>query len=299
MKTAITEKLISQELLSKPPEFLRSGSVQYETIVGSMSYGVSTDSSDMDILGFCIPDKNTLFPHTVGYVQGFGHQPELFEQFQQHKVRSLDGQTEYDLTVYNITKFMNLCMENNPNMVDSLFTPDRCVTFITPIGKMIRDNRELFLHKGCWSKFKGYAYSQLGKLGSHAQKSNPKRAASIAAHGYDVKFGYHVVRLLNEVEQILLEGTLDLERSSAQLRSIREGEWSLEQIQQYFAAKALVLEEAYARSSLRQTPDHDAIKGLLLQALEEHFGSIDQLINREDRAPMLLKDLEALMQRYK
>jgi hypothetical protein len=39
-----------------------------------------------------------------------------------------------------------------------------------------------------------------------------------------VKFAYHVIRLLGEAEQILLEGDIDLRRNSAQLKAIRRGD---------------------------------------------------------------------------
>ena len=55
-------------------------------------------------------------------------------------------------------------MENNPNVIDSLFTPVNCVLHSTRVGNLVRENRRLFLHKGAWPKFKGYAYSQLHKM---------------------------------------------------------------------------------------------------------------------------------------
>ena len=94
-------------------------------------------------------------------------------------------------------------MENNPNVIDSLFTPATCVLHCTRIGAMVRENRKLFLHRGAWPKFKGYAYSQLHKLA--IKQPIGKRAELVAKHGYDTKFAYHVVRLLGEVEQIAHE----------------------------------------------------------------------------------------------
>jgi hypothetical protein len=44
----------------------------YETITGSYSYGVSTDTSDFDTVGVCIPYKDTNFPHLSGEIFGFG-----------------------------------------------------------------------------------------------------------------------------------------------------------------------------------------------------------------------------------
>ncbi len=87
------------------------------------------------------------------------------------------------------------------------------------------------------------------KIKGRVNASNPARAEAIARFGYDVKFAYHVVRLLDEVEQIMVEG--DLERNREQLKSIRRGEWTLEALQAHFDAKGRALENAYAASSRR------------------------------------------------
>ena len=55
-------------------------------------------------------------------------------------------------------------MDNNPNMIDSLFVSQRCVLHCSPIGDLVRQNRKLFLHKGIFFKLKGYSYSQLHKM---------------------------------------------------------------------------------------------------------------------------------------
>ena len=70
------------------------------------------------------------------------------------------------------------------------------------------------MEKACWPKFKGYAYAQLNKL--KTKKPEGRRLATVEAHGMDVKFAYHVIRLISEVEQILTTGDLDLEANREQ-----------------------------------------------------------------------------------
>ena len=79
----------------------------------------------------------------------------------------------HDLTIYSIVKFFQLAMENNPNIVDSLFTPATCVLHCTAVGTLVRERRRLFLHKGCWPKFKGYAYAHDDPAGAAAQQHLP------------------------------------------------------------------------------------------------------------------------------
>lgn len=290
----LINNLEKQKLIS-PPKWL-SDNCSYLTIMGSMAYGVSNDSSDMDIYGFCVPPKNVIFPHSVGIIPGFGNQGEKFEQWQEHHVKSNDK--EYDFTVYSIVKYFQLCMENNPNMIDSLFTPRNCVIHSTQISELVRQNRRLFLHKGCYHKFKRYAYAQMSKIQNKANSSNPKRAETIEKFGYDLKFAYHLVRLLNEAEQILMEHDLDLQKNNEQLKSIRRGEWTIDELYRYFQEKEKNLEELYVKSDLRIKPDEDALKKLLIECLEIHYGSLEKLIKQETNSSELLKELENLVRKY-
>ncbi|EIJ34804.1 nucleotidyltransferase domain-containing protein [Thiothrix nivea] len=78
------QALQHKKLLPSPPAFL-ADAVQYEVIMGSVAYGVSNDSSDMDIYGFAIPPKTLMFPHLRGEILGFDTYSPPFEQYQ-HQV---------------------------------------------------------------------------------------------------------------------------------------------------------------------------------------------------------------------
>jgi len=149
--------------LINPPSWLPNNTM-FETMMGSVAYGASNDSSDMDIYGFCMPPKDVVFPHLAGYIPGFGAAPQKFRVWQEHHVNDAEARKEYDFAIYNIVDFFNLCMENNPNMTDALFVPRRCVLHSTPIYEHIREHKKMFLHKGAWYKFRGYASSQMSKL---------------------------------------------------------------------------------------------------------------------------------------
>ena len=275
---ASTVQKLAEKGLITPPGFL-ARNVHYETMMGSIAYGVSDDSSDVDIYGFCIPPKDLVFPHLAGHIPGFGKQVQAFNQYQQHHVKVPGTTKDYDLAIYSIIRFFQLCMENNPNMLDSLFTPRRCVLHCTAVGEMVRSNRKMFLHKGCWPKYKGYAYSQLHKMSG--QKREGKRKAAFDKYGFDVKFAYHVVRLLYEAEMILQEGDLDLERNREHLKAIRRGEISEQEIRDWASSKETALEKVYDNSKLQWGPDQDKIKGLLLECLEHHYGSLSDAVMPE------------------
>ena len=291
-------QLLTKKGLAHPPKWLPQN-IHYEVIMGSVAYGVSSDTSDMDVYGFAIPPKEDLFPHLRGEIQGFGQQKQRFEQYQEHHLMDKDAKQEYDFSIYSIVKFFHLCMENNPNMVDSLFVPNRCVLYSSPVAQMVRDSRKLFLHKGSYHKFRGYAYAQLHKIGTKANSQNPKRQESIEKYGFDLKFAYHVVRLALEGEQILVEQDLDIERSREVLKSIRRGEWSEEKLRGWFGEKEKQLEELYVKSDLRHSPDEDAIKELLMNCLEHHYGSLDNAVKREVPVEKMISEIQSVLDKYK
>lgn len=284
--------------LAHPPNWMVGG-IQYLTYMGSVAYGVSSDNSDLDIYGFCIPPKRILFPHTAGVIQGFGNQGEKFDQWQQHHMLEVGAQQTYDAQVYNIVKYFQLCMDNNPNMIDSLFTPERCVCYISEIGQKVRDNRKIFLHKGLWPKFKGYAYSQVHKMQIKTPEPGSKRIEYIEKYGYDVKFAYHVVRLLDECEQALTTGDIDLERDRERLKSIRRGEWKENEILEFFKAKEKDLERALANSKLPEEPNEPAIKELLTECLEIHFSNLTGCLDIPDQAKEALLAIQQIIDKNK
>lgn len=291
----LIQRLHSKGLI-KPPSFV-VGSTQYLTIMGSYAYGVSSDNSDMDVYGFCVPPKDMIFPHLRGEIPGFGDQVQRFEQYQEHHINEKDHRKEYDLNVYSIVKYFQLVMQNNPNMIDSLFTDHTCVLKATKVANHVRDNRKLFLHKGSWHRFKGYAYEQMHKMQIKNPDPTSKRYWMYEKYGFDVKFAYHVVRLLNEVEQILIEGDLDLKRNNDQLKSIRNGGWTMQQVVDYFVAKEKDLESVYAASKLPYSADQLKIKGILLECLEDHFGSLEGAIEGQDHYKNILRQVQKLVEK--
>ena len=111
--------------------------------------------------------------------------------------------------------------------------------------------------------------------------SNKKRAIVTKLHGYDTKFMYHTVRLLSEVEEILTDHDLTLDRYDRRemMKAIRRGEWSLDDVNNWVKTKEIELEKLYQSSTLRHKPDEEKIKQLLLNILESHFGNLENAIS--------------------
>lgn len=246
----------------------------YEVITGSVSYGLENVSSDLDIVGIVIPPIDIVFPSN--YVRGFGLAPENFESYQKHHIFDKQGR-ECDVAIYSIVKFFSICAEMNPNAIDYLYVHDRHILHIDDAGKLMRQYRKSFLNKNCIHRYLNYAISQLKK----AEDKNPsgKRKEIVEKFGMDVKFLYHVVRLVNECEMILMEEDLDLERNNEILKSIRRGERTIDEIKDLFKQKEQILNELYLKSKLPEKPDYEFLKRILIMCIEQKYGSVDKYVN--------------------
>lgn len=162
--THVLQNLQERNLITPPPWLCQN--TMLLVTMGSIAYGVAEDTSDFDVYGFCIPPKDQIFPYQ-SKLYGFD-EVSVFQQYQQHHVLDKDALggkgREYDFSIFNIVKYFKLCMECNPNMIDSMFVPQNCILHSTKVSEMIRDRRKLFLSKMMWPKFKGYAFSTLSKM---------------------------------------------------------------------------------------------------------------------------------------
>jgi hypothetical protein len=364
----ILDELHKKKLIS-PPHFILANT-QYLSIMGSNAYGVADTNvkdkvPDFDIYGFCIPGKNVLFPHLAGHIPGFGTSPEKFDQWQQPHILDPDANMgkgkEYDFQVFNIVKMFELCRQGNPNMLDSLFTPENCIVHITQVGRKVRDNRKLFVSKLVWDKFRGYAFSQLHKLESkeiegskelaqlrkieeqheidkkttlreieeemkRRKHNTPGARMSLQSmtdeelkeyyelyktgvtksnrfeihkrHLYDVKFAYHLYRLLDEAQQLLETGEMDLQRAKEPMKAIRRGEWKKEDLVKWAQEKAAELDVAFTNTKLPQKPDEMQLKKLLMECLEMHYGSLDKAFYLPGKEENLLQQIAAMVKDY-
>lgn len=128
----------------------------FECIIGSQAYGINNESSDIDKSGVFIPSKD--YYYGLKRVEQFGYENE-------------------DKTIYEIRKIIKLLADNNPNCLDLLFIPERCIIKITPYWEKVIEQSHLFLSKKSRYTFAGYAISQLNRIKTHrAYLLNPPKA---------------------------------------------------------------------------------------------------------------------------
>lgn len=118
----------------------------FETVVGSRAYGIHREDSDYDRVGVMIPGKEYFF----GW--------KKFEQFQGF---------DTDRTIYDIRKAISLIKDNNPNMMDLLWMPERCILKMTPYWESVVEHRDWFVSKRVRYTYSGYAIAQLKRIKTH------------------------------------------------------------------------------------------------------------------------------------
>ncbi len=291
----IIHKLTKKGLIN-PPSFVNDNT-HYLVTMGSTVYGAALDNSDRDVYGFCVPPRDIIFPHLAGHIPNFGKSPPEFNVWTKHHIK--DGDTEWDFSVYSIIKYFSLVIGNNPNMLDTLWVASNHIIHMTEMAQHVRDNRRLFVHKGCYSKFRGYAMQQMHKIRSKDKPTNAKRLASYEKFGYDTKYAMHLVRLMMECEQILETHDMDLAKDAALYRKIRNGEWTLEYLEKWFSDKEKYLEELMNRTTIQPTVDDAVVKNLLLECLEMHYGSLVEAVKLDVPVEVVLRELESLIGRYR
>lgn len=131
-------------------------------ITGSRLYGTNTELSDTDIRGVFIPSEE--------YFYGFLNRIEQIKD------------NETDTEFYDIRKFLVLTLDNNPNIIEFLFIPDKFILHKTKEWDDIVSNRSYFVSKKCRHTFFGYANSQLKRIQRHRSwllnppKKHPQRS---------------------------------------------------------------------------------------------------------------------------
>ena len=227
---------------------------------GSITYGTNREDSDIDIRGIFVPSKE----YWIGL----------------HTVEQIVDQSKYnDIIYYNIKKFFNLALNANPNILEGLWLlPNHYLWNGVPkhlqqFGKLLIENRNIFLSKKCRYSYCGYSYAQIKRMKSLNKNigQNKKRLESFEKFGWDTKNGMHCIRLLKQGLEILVDGELHVFRHDIKLlKEILNGEYTYEQVVEMFNKYEALIEEAYIKSSLPSKPDFYKAEQLLLEIVEGH-----------------------------
>ncbi|RAK70251.1 DNA polymerase beta superfamily protein [Hymenobacter edaphi] len=129
--------------------------ILFEAISGSRAYGTNLAHSDTDLKGvFVLPERQFLGLDYVAQVANDSN----------------------DEVFYELRRFVELALKNNPNVLELLATPADCVVQRHPLFAAFRP--ELFLSKLCRQTFADYAVAQIKKAkGLNKKINNPEPPA--------------------------------------------------------------------------------------------------------------------------
>lgn len=141
-------------------------------ISGSHAFGLALPHSDTDIKGVFILPKNEFY--------GLEYTDQV-------------NNDTNDEMYYEVGKFVDLLLKNNPNLLELLSTPEDCILYRHAVMEALKP--ELFLSRMCNQTFGQYAYSQIKKAkGLNKKIVNPldKKRKTILDFCYVIK-GYKAI----------------------------------------------------------------------------------------------------------
>ena len=275
------------------------------TLAGSRAYGTHASFSDVDLKGVCIQPSD----YAKGFLFRFeqADKPSHINKFSDllsEEEKEAASKFGLEGTIYEIRKFFKLASDNNPNILDVLFCRDSDIKYITPIGKKLRDKRDIFLSKKSRFTFCGYAFAQLKRIKTHRswllnppsgkptrkelglpeaakrnwnsymswkQNRNPKRTGLEAKYGFDVKHGLHLCRLLKMCKEILETGQVNVYRSDAkELLNILDGKMTYEKLIEHSEIMFNDIDNLYQTSNvLPKKPDIHKINEFCIELVGE------------------------------
>lgn len=235
-------------------------------ITGSHLYGTETPTSDMDYVGVVMPP--------IGVKFGLQNFEEAELSTKKSSERRRNNSEDIDLKLYSFDKFVRLALDNNPNIIELLFAPERCILYASPLGRELMSMAPMFLNMRVAHAFSGYAYSQLKRL--QVKKENMTGRKELAEEfGYDVKFMSHAFRLLYEGIELMREGHLDLPlREHVRIVQIKTGFYKTVE-EGLAAAEELIkaFEMAKATSVLPHKPDFKFFNDWLVSVYSDYYFS--------------------------
>lgn len=110
---------------------------------GSISYGTNVETSDTDIRGIAVRSARDIILD------------KKFDQVENH---------ETDTVIYSVEKIFKLLSNCNPNVIELLGLKPEHYIYLNDYGKLILENKDIFLSKIASYSFGGYANAQLRRL---------------------------------------------------------------------------------------------------------------------------------------
>ena len=123
--------------------------LDFLVVTGSRLYGYNNEDSDRDEIGFCI----TPLEFFLGR-----------KNFKQKTPTQAELDLGNDRLIYSSSKFITLLLKSDTRCLEMLFANNENILAKNEIAQMLIDNRDLFVSKQIYHKFKGYANGEWRKV---------------------------------------------------------------------------------------------------------------------------------------
>jgi len=193
-------------------------------LAGSHAYGTAMETSDTDYRGlFFVPSRILISPW--------------------FNVEQINDEMEEDTVYYELRKFMKLLVDQNPNIVETLWVRKKDIVFHTEVYDFLRQHRYDLLSSKVAFTYSGYAFQQLKRLKGHKKWINnpmsevqPRQDSFLKLiHNYqknkllqlDIKKmnkGYRLIPYGNEVYAIHEAKGYSISSDNGNLNTTYEGE---------------------------------------------------------------------------
>lgn len=127
-------------------DFLKGQIVKH--YAGSHAYGTSTPESDVDFRGIFLADKKFILTPFFN-------------------VREVNDPTEEDTKFFELNHFMELCVDANPNILETLWVDDKDIVMRTEMYDHLRSYRDELLSSKIAYTYTGYAHNQATRMKNH------------------------------------------------------------------------------------------------------------------------------------
>lgn len=124
--------------------------------VGSHLFGTNTPESDLDMVGVFMPDEHLVF--------GFGRCETVTTNIVAKDEAGRNTSEAIDCTYYEFRKFVQLAVQNNPNILHYMFANKENILFCNELGKDLLNRAQMFPSKEAHHRFVAYADAQRHKM---------------------------------------------------------------------------------------------------------------------------------------
>ena len=184
--------------------------------VGSHLYGFNNSNSDEDFFSVFIPKPE--------YFLGLKKVELVDRSTKTSDKNERNSKDDVDDKYYSISKYLNLLLQNNPNIVETLFVNKKNILFITEEFEQIMENYKEFISKRVFKTFSGYAFGQRKKLIIKKERyESLKRAVYNLKYIASVQIKNPKARLSEEISEMLNSTLKYYKGSKNNCESFHEG----------------------------------------------------------------------------